>query len=137
MSSHDQLCKPKTCHGPTVRALSWRDIKRGMNGARIKAILRDRRITQRKLAEMADYSENYISKMLNDAETHPFTDEAALRIATALDVDPWELKSDFADITPDEKRLIRAYRRVHRDMRAESLRIVLAMLDEWSRSTAA
>lgn len=137
MSSHDKLRKPKTRHGLTVRGLSCYDIKGGMDGDRIKAILHDRKMTQRKLAELAGYSENYLSKMLNDAPTHPFTDDAALRLGPALDMDPWELKADFSGITPEEEKLIRAYRQIHRDKRGEILEMILRMLGFASRSNAA
>lgn len=138
MSSNDDYRKPKSRHSVTVHRLSRHDIKAGMNGARIKAILRERGLTQRKLAELADYSENYLSKMLNEAPTHPFTDEAALRLGTALGVDPWELKDDFADLTPEERILIQSFRRVKdRDKRAEIREMVLRMLDFASRDNAA
>lgn len=42
-----------------------------MSGKRIKALLAERGMKQRQLAELADYSENYLSKMLNDAPPHP------------------------------------------------------------------
>lgn len=123
MSLHDESHKPKFRHAMTVCALSCCDISSGMDGERIKQLLRERKLTQRALAERADYSENYLSKMLNNAKSHPFTDEAAARIARALDVDPWDLKDDYAEFAPEEREMILVYRRVPRKNRATARQI--------------
>ena len=90
-------------------------------GARIKAVRRSRGMTQERLAEQAEISPRYLSR-LEVGEQSPSIDTLG-RLATALDVELWEL-FDFGH-EGTQKELQNTMRKLVRESDEGKLRLAV------------
>ena len=96
----------------------------GKIGARIKAVRKARRLTQERLAEQAEISPRYLSR-LEVGDQNPSIDTLA-RLARALEIDLWEL-FDFGH-EGTLKELQETVRRLVRESDEDTLRLAVKVI---------
>lgn len=92
-------------------------------------------LTQIKLAQRAGIGRDHYGRVERDEETP--SDALADKLAEIVDLDPWEIKPEYQGPTGAERDVLYRLRHIERQRRKALLPMLLAMLDEASRSSAA
>jgi transcriptional regulator with XRE-family HTH domain len=98
-------------------------------GLRIKALRKSKKFSQEKLAEKAETSPNYLSRMERGTENP--TLDMLIKLANALEVEMWEM-FDFGHIQ-SHKELKEAIQRIARSADETTLRLAMKVLRALAR----